>query len=142
MRTEKTTRFYLTGILSLAVILTVYGGGVLAQQEGQPQKVCPILGGEIDKSAYVDYEGRRVYFCCPGCKATFLENPDKYIEDMESKGIVLEKAPQAKAGDKPEHRSDRGEDHSSMGDMGTTTCMVEACLSGPFHKYGHVFNVG
>jgi YHS domain-containing protein len=115
MKTEKTARFYLTGILSLAVILTVYGGGVLANQEGQPQKLCPIMGGEIDKSAYTDYEGKRVYFCCPGCKATFMEKPDKYIEDMESKGIVLERVPQAKTGDEGRHEVDPGAHPSCKG---------------------------
>jgi YHS domain-containing protein len=99
MRTAKTARFYLTGILLIGFFLTVCGGGVFAKQEGQPQKVCPVMGGKIDKSAYADYEGKRVYFCCPGCKATFLEDPDKYINDMESKGIVLEKVPQTKTGD-------------------------------------------
>ena len=99
MKTEKTGRFYLTGILSILIILTVSGGGVLAKQEGQSQKLCPVMGGEIDKSAYVDYEGKRVYFCCPGCKGTFMENADKYIGDMESKGIALERVPQAKTGD-------------------------------------------
>jgi YHS domain-containing protein len=99
MRTRKTTRFCLSGILSLAIVLTVYGGVVLAKQEGQPQKLCPIMGGAIDKSAYLDYEGKRVYFCCPGCKTTFMENPDKYMKDMESKGIVLESVPQTKMGD-------------------------------------------
>ena len=98
MRTEKTARFYVTGILSLAIILTVYGGGLLAKQDGQPQKLCPVMGGEIDKSAYVDHEGKRVYFCCPGCKATFMEKPDKYIEGMESQGIVLESVAQSKTG--------------------------------------------
>lgn len=115
MRKERSIKRHLTAILSLVVILTIYGGGVFAKQEGQPQKVCPILGGEIDMSAYVDYEGERVYFCCPGCKATFLKNPDQYIKDMQSKGIVLEKVPQARVGDKPGHTGDRGADHSSMG---------------------------
>ncbi len=115
MKTEKTTRFYLTGILSLAIILTVYGGGVLAKQAGQPQKLCPIMGGEIDKSAYVDYEGKRVYFCCPGCKVTFLENPDKYIKDMESKGTVLEKVPQAKTGKEHPHGDNPGASRSGTG---------------------------
>jgi YHS domain-containing protein len=100
MRKGETIRFYLTVILSIVFLLTVCGGvGVFAKQEGQPQKVCPVMGGKIDKSAYVDYEGKRVYFCCPGCKTTFMENPDKYIEDMESKGIVLEKVPQTETGD-------------------------------------------
>lgn len=115
MRTKKTTRFILEGILSIAVLLAAYGTGVLAKQEGQPQKVCPILGGEIDKSAYVDYEGKRVYFCCPGCRKTFLENPDKYMKDMESKGIELEKAPQAKTGHEHQHGEDPGASHSNPG---------------------------
>ena len=99
MKTNRVTRFNVAGILAFAVILSVFSGYVLATEEGQPQKLCPVMGGEIDKSAYVDYEGKRVYFCCPGCKTTFMENPDKYIEDMESKGIVLERVPQAKTGD-------------------------------------------
>lgn len=90
MKTNKTVRFILAGILSLTVILTAYGAGVLAKQDGQPQTLCPVMGGEIDKSAYQDYEGKRVYFCCPGCKKTFLENPEKYIQGMEAKGISLE----------------------------------------------------
>ncbi len=115
MKTEKRTKLYLTGILSLGIILTAYGGAVLAKQEGQPQKFCPVMGSEIDKSAYADYEGKRVYFCCPGCKASFLETPDKYIKDMESKGIVLEKVPHPKAGKKHGHGGDRREDHPGMG---------------------------
>lgn len=108
MNRKRTSRSYLTVILSISFILIVCGGGVFAKQEGQPQKVCPVMGGKIDKSAYVDYEGKRVYFCCPGCKATFLEHPDKYISDMESKGIVLEKVPQTKTGDQGRHEGDPG----------------------------------
>ena len=60
-----------------------------------PQEKCPITGGTINKSAYTDYNGKRVYFCCSGCPATFLKEPDKYIQQMESAGIELEKAPVA-----------------------------------------------
>ena len=28
------------------------------------QMTCPVEGGKIDKSVYVDYQGKRVYFCC------------------------------------------------------------------------------
>ena len=99
MKTNGMKRFCVAGILAFAVMLSVFSGYVLATEEGQPQKLCPIMGGEIDKSAYLDHEGKRVYFCCPGCKKTFMENPDKYIKEMESKGIVLERVPQAKRGD-------------------------------------------
>jgi YHS domain-containing protein len=58
-----------------------------------PQEKCPIMGGAINKSVYTDYNGKRIYFCCTGCPATFLKEPDKYIQQMESAGIELEKAP-------------------------------------------------
>ena len=99
MRTNGMTRFSVAGILTFAVMLSVLNGYVLATEGGQPQKLCPIMGGEIDKSTYVDYAGKRVYFCCPGCKKPFLENPEKYIKEMESKGVHLDKAHQDKTGD-------------------------------------------
>jgi YHS domain-containing protein len=59
----------------------------------KPQETCPIMGGAINKSVYTDYNGKRVYFCCKGCPETFLKEPDKYITQMESAGIELEKVP-------------------------------------------------
>ena len=35
---------------------------------------------EIDRSLYVDYEGKRVYFCCAGCLPAFEADPEKYME--------------------------------------------------------------
>jgi YHS domain-containing protein len=67
-----------------------------ASGKGTPQTLCPILGGKIDKKVYVDYKGKRVYFCCASCKDDFNKDPDKYIKQMEDKGITLEKAPDAK----------------------------------------------
>jgi YHS domain-containing protein len=64
-----------------------------AKPVGQPQTVCPVMGGKIDKSLFADYQGKRVYFCCNGCPAQFKADPEKYIKAMEAKGIVLEKTP-------------------------------------------------
>lgn len=64
-----------------------------AGASGKPQTLCPIMGGPIDRSAYLDHEGKRIYFCCVGCKDTFKKKAGKYIKGMESKGIELEKAP-------------------------------------------------
>ena len=99
MKTEKTARFCLTGILSIAIILTVSGGGVLAKQEGQSQKLCPVMGGEIDKSAYVDYEGKRVYFCCAGAREPSWRTLTSTSETWSPKGLSLERVPEAKTGD-------------------------------------------
>ncbi len=60
---------------------------------GKPQTKCPILGGTIDKSVFVDYQGQRIYFCCDGCPQKFKEDPDKYIKKFQDEGIVLEKSP-------------------------------------------------
>ncbi len=50
------------------------------------QKTCPVMGGDIVKSIYADHEGKRVYFCCPGCIGTFKKNPEKYLGILEQKG--------------------------------------------------------
>lgn len=50
------------------------------------QKTCPVMGNPINKDIYVDYEGQRVYFCCPACKKTFLEDPEKYFRVMMKNG--------------------------------------------------------
>ena len=57
----------------------------------KPQTHCPIMGGKINKDAHVDYEGQRIYFCCPGCEGAFLKEPEKYLEEMRSEGIEPEK---------------------------------------------------
>ena len=57
------------------------------------QTTCPIMGGDIDRSLYVDHAGKRIYVCCSGCLAPIKENPEKYIKELEAKGITLDKAP-------------------------------------------------
>jgi YHS domain-containing protein len=59
----------------------------------KPQTYCPIMGGEIDKSVYVDYKGKRIYFCCPGCKEPFLKHADEHLAKMAAEGIDLQEVP-------------------------------------------------
>lgn len=46
------------------------------------QKVCPVMGQPIDKDLFVEYEGKKVYFCCPGCVDTFKKDPEKYLSKL------------------------------------------------------------
>jgi len=44
------------------------------------QTHCPVSGEALKKKeAYVDYEGRRIYFCCEGCLSKFEKDPQKYL---------------------------------------------------------------
>jgi len=53
------------------------------------QEVCPVMGNPIKESVFVDYNGQRIYFCCPGCDTKFQAEPDKYLSLMAEAGITL-----------------------------------------------------
>ena len=47
------------------------------------QTTCPIMdGNKIDKNVFVEYQGKKVYFCCAECKAKFEAAPEKYIANL------------------------------------------------------------
>ena len=60
--------------------------------EKHPQTLCPVMGNPINKEIYVDYRGQRVYFCCAGCDSSFLEDPQKYLDQMRAENIQIEQA--------------------------------------------------
>lgn len=70
--------------------------GAALEKTTNPQTTCPVMGGGIKKGIYADHEGKRVYFCCSSCVGKFKTNPEKYIKQLEDKGVTLEKAPAVK----------------------------------------------
>jgi YHS domain-containing protein len=46
------------------------------------QTTCPVSGKPINPQASVEYKGEKVYFCCPGCPATFEANPAKFVAKL------------------------------------------------------------
>jgi Cu(I)/Ag(I) efflux system membrane fusion protein len=46
------------------------------------QKLCPVMGLAINKDLFTVYQGKKVYFCCPGCKPEFEKNPEKYLAKL------------------------------------------------------------
>jgi hypothetical protein len=50
------------------------------------QTTCPVMGGAINKKLYVDYKGKRIYVCCPGCIGELKADPEKYIKKLEDMG--------------------------------------------------------
>jgi len=75
----------------LLVALALVGCGKKAQQaasQGSPepviaQKICPVMGDPINKNIFVDYKGRRVYFCCNMCPEMFKKDPEKYLKILD-----------------------------------------------------------
>jgi YHS domain-containing protein len=53
-----------------------------AAQTAAEQTNCPVMGGPIDKSIFVEYKGKKVYFCCNSCVAQFQKDPEKYLAKL------------------------------------------------------------
>ncbi|MFH1847002.1 MAG: YHS domain-containing protein [Candidatus Omnitrophota bacterium] len=47
---------------------------------------CPIMGTAVDKNTpyKVIYENKNIGFCCKGCMLKFQQDPEKYIENVET----------------------------------------------------------
>lgn len=90
------------------------GQAVQADTKSQEQKLCPVMGGDIDRSVFVDYQGERIYFCCAGCVETFNKDPETYVQKMKAQGIVLEQSakPQEESAAATKHA---GEQHGRTG---------------------------
>ncbi len=73
--------------------LLCMGPGLSGLAYAAAQTKCPVLNNPIDKNVYVDYQGKRVYFCCSACIDDFKKDPQKYLKKMEAEGITPEKAP-------------------------------------------------
>ena len=69
--------------------LLLFAGSSLAKD----QTTCPVMGGLVNKNIYADYQGNRVYFCCPPCLKEFKKDPEKYMKKIKEQGIALEKSP-------------------------------------------------
>ena len=59
----------------------------------EKQTTCPVMDGKIDNNLYVDADGKRIYVCCAGCIEKVKADPQKYIKQLEDKGITLYKNP-------------------------------------------------
>lgn len=57
--------------------------GAAAVAAAIEQTTCPIMDGNpIDKTLFVEYKGKKVYFCCKGCEEKFLADPEKYVAKL------------------------------------------------------------
>lgn len=45
-------------------------------------KICPVMGGKVDKNISYEYKGKRYYFCCASCVDNFKADPEKYLKNF------------------------------------------------------------
>ena len=70
-------KIILTLLLGLAVIAGMPSGFAL---NAKPEGMCPVMPGhKVKQKFYVDYQGRRIYFCCRGCVKAFKKHPERYL---------------------------------------------------------------
>jgi YHS domain-containing protein len=89
-------RYIQRAVCTLAMLVVAAGVGTVvpeAAQNGSPQKNCPVMGGAVSKDSFKDYNGRRVYFCCSGCRGDFDKDPEKYMKKLEEQRVTPEVAP-------------------------------------------------
>lgn len=46
------------------------------------QNKCPVSGEDIDRDQSVEYEGKKVYFCCEKCVKAFNTEPKKFVDKL------------------------------------------------------------
>ena len=46
-------------------------------------RICPVMGGETRSDVSIEYNGRKINFCCPACEGKFLKEPGKYLKKLE-----------------------------------------------------------
>ena len=47
--------------------------------------VDPVCGIELDESLAVahEYDGKKIFFCCNGCRRIFLKKPRKWKKNLQ-----------------------------------------------------------
>ncbi|MGO9021886.1 MAG: YHS domain-containing protein [Syntrophobacteraceae bacterium] len=80
-------------LLSVTLGLLTFGWNMPGMALAEPQTKCPVMKGKIDEKFFVDYKGKRIYFCCAGCVEQFNKDPEKYMKKMEEEGVTPAKTP-------------------------------------------------
>ncbi len=68
---------------------SAHAGGA-PEGELKPQTHCPVMGGEINKTMYVDQDGKRIYMCCEHCREELTKNFEANVKKLEEKGQMAE----------------------------------------------------
>jgi len=77
----KTGNKLLAGFALIAFLFAGASAAVAA-----PQTICPVMGNKVNPNIFLDYKGKRIYFCCPPCPSRFKQNPEAYLQRLAQIG--------------------------------------------------------
>jgi len=78
----------IAGFVVVAVVLAIAAD---AAKTLKPQTTCPVMGGKIVKTLFVEKDGKRIYLCCEGCKSAVEKDFAGYEAKLAKKGQAVEK---------------------------------------------------
>ncbi len=83
MKSRRTHFGIVLTLASLLVVgLIVLNGCKKSEPAAIAHTTCPIMGNPVNKDIFTEYKGKKVYFCCAGCKKEFEKEPEKYIPKL------------------------------------------------------------
>jgi len=88
---------------SMAIAGCADGGGATSTVTAAENAVCPCMGGEVDGTTSVEWDGKTIGFCCPPCIDSWNEMTD------DERTAALE---EAKAGGDHADHSNHDDDHA------------------------------
>lgn len=75
--------------ITVACATGAKAGDVAKETPKKVQTKCPVMGDPIDKSLFVDKDGKRIYVCCKMCPDKVKKDFDTYATKLEAQGIDL-----------------------------------------------------
>lgn len=55
------------------------------------QKICPVMGGGINKKLFVEHDGKKIYVCCQACVNIVKKDPEKYAKKVAQELAAAQK---------------------------------------------------
>ncbi|MCK5841790.1 MAG: hypothetical protein KAH31_06470 [Candidatus Sabulitectum sp.] len=80
------------GVLALSMLLFAACGAPEQEIQAETEETipegivdlanttCPVMGDAVMDGEYLDWQGYRIHFCCAGCDADFLADPQQYMK--------------------------------------------------------------
>lgn len=76
---------YVTRLPALLVLLAGISLSLGSMVHARMNEYCPVTTTEkADPNIFVDYQGKRIHFCCNKCKRDFLADPEAYLANLQA----------------------------------------------------------